>query len=156
MPASAAGRGRVSEQAEAQRAQIEKIWAQRLERAEFAVERARRQYQLAEPENRLVVRQLEKDWEAALAERELLVREHEQFLAARPRLLSQAERDQIRVLAQDIPAIWNAPSTTMADRKQLTCSSSRCASRCTASARRPMSKSPGPVGTSPRRRSCGP
>lgn len=119
MPASAAGRGRVSEQAEAQRAQIEKIWAQRLERAEFAVERARRQYQLAEPENRLVVRQLEKDWEAALAERELLVREHEQFLAARPRLLSQAERDQIRVLAQDIPAIWNAPSTTMADRKQL-------------------------------------
>jgi hypothetical protein len=119
VPASAAGRGRVSEQAEAQRAQIEKIWAQRLERAEFAVERARRQYQLAEPENRLVVRQLEKDWEAALAERELLVREHEQFLAARPRLLSQAERDQIRVLAQDIPAIWNAPSTTMADRKQL-------------------------------------
>jgi DNA invertase Pin-like site-specific DNA recombinase len=108
-----------AEQAETQRAQIERIWAQRLERAEYAVERARRQYQLAEPENRLVVRQLEKDWEAALAERECLVREHEQFTATRPRMLSPAERDQIRALAQDVPAIWNAPSTTMADRKQL-------------------------------------
>ena len=108
-----------AEQAEAQRAQVEKIWAQRLERVEFAAERARRQYQLAEPENRLVVRQLEKDWEAALAERERLAREHEQFTAARPRTLSRAEREQIRALAHDIPAIWCAPTTTMAERKQL-------------------------------------
>ena len=56
-------------QVEARRAQVDRIWRQRLERAEFAADRARRQYQLAEPENRLVVRQLEKDWEAALAER---------------------------------------------------------------------------------------
>src|SRR5262249_20032747 len=42
-------------QAEAQRAQVDRIWRQRLERAEFAADRARRQYQLVEPENRLVV-----------------------------------------------------------------------------------------------------
>lgn len=52
------------------RAQADRIWRQRLERAEIAADRTRRQYQLAEPENRLVVRQLEKDWETALAERE--------------------------------------------------------------------------------------
>jgi transposase len=52
-------------QVEARRAQADRIWRQRLERAEFAADRARRQYQLAEPENRLVVRQLEKDWETA-------------------------------------------------------------------------------------------
>ena len=54
--------------AEDERAMLDKLWRQRLERARYAADRARRQYQLAEPENRLVTRQLEADWEAALAE----------------------------------------------------------------------------------------
>src|SRR5207247_4965101 len=94
-------------------------WRQRLERADFAAGRARRQYQLAEPENRLVVRQLEKDWETALAERQRLGEEYDRFTAARPRTLTAAEREQIRALAADLPAVWNAPTTTDADRKQL-------------------------------------
>ena len=55
-------------QAEDEGAMLGKLWRQRLERARYAADRARRQYQLAEPENRLVARQLETDWEAALAE----------------------------------------------------------------------------------------
>jgi DNA invertase Pin-like site-specific DNA recombinase len=106
-------------QAGARRAQVDRIWRQRLERADFAADRARRQYQLAEPENRLVARQLEKDWEAALAERQRLGEEYDRFTAARPRTLTAAEREQIRALAADIPAIWHAPTTTDADRKQL-------------------------------------
>src|SRR5258708_2027583 len=112
-PLAAAGQG------EARRAQVDQIWRQRMERAEFAADRARRQYQLAEPENRLVARQLEKDWETALAERERLGEEYDRFAASRPRILTPAERDQIRALATDIPAIWHAPTTTSADRKQL-------------------------------------
>jgi DNA invertase Pin-like site-specific DNA recombinase len=106
-------------QAGARRAQVDRIWRQRLERADFAADRARRQYQLAEPENRLVVRQLEKDWEAALAERQRLGEEYDRFTAGRPRTLTPAERAQIRALAADIPAIWHAPTTTDTDRKQL-------------------------------------
>ena len=106
-------------QAGARRAQVDRIWRQRLERADFAADRARRQYQLAEPENRLVVRQLEKDWETALAERQRLGEEYDRFTASRPRTLTAAEREQIRALAADIPAIWHAPTTTDADRKQL-------------------------------------
>ncbi|MGE5132506.1 MAG: recombinase family protein, partial [Gemmatimonadota bacterium] len=106
-------------QAEARRAQVDRIWRQRLERADYAADRARRQYQLAEPENRLVARQLEKDWEAALAERQRLGEEYDRFTAARPRTLTTAEREQIRALAADTPAIWHAPTTTDADRKQL-------------------------------------
>src|SRR5206468_3073165 len=106
-------------QVETRRAEVDRIWRQRLERADFACDRARRQYQLAEPENRLVARQLEKDWEAALAERQRLGEEYDRFTAARPRTLTDAEREQIRALAADIPAIWNAPTTTDADRKQL-------------------------------------
>jgi hypothetical protein len=56
-------------QAETRRAEAGWIWRQRLERADFACDWARRHYQLAEPENRLVTRQLERKWEAALAER---------------------------------------------------------------------------------------
>jgi DNA invertase Pin-like site-specific DNA recombinase len=108
-----------AEQVEGQRAQVDRIWRQRLERAEFAADRARRQYQLAEPENRLVARQLEKDWEAALAERQRLGEEYDRFTAARPRTLTAAEREQIRALAADLPAVWDAPTTSDADRKQL-------------------------------------
>ncbi len=106
-------------QAEQQRAQVDRIWRQRLERADYQAERARRQYQLVEPENRLVARQLEKDWEAALAERQRLGEEYDRFTAARPRTLTAAEREQIRALAADLPAVWRAPATTDADRKQL-------------------------------------
>ena len=106
-------------QAGARRAQVDRIWQQRLERAEFAADRARRQYQLTEPENRLVARQLEKDWEAALAERQHLGEEYDRFTASRPRTLTPAERAQIRALAADVPAVWHAPTTTDADRKQL-------------------------------------
>jgi len=106
-------------QAGAQRAQAGQIWRQRLERADFAAGRARRQYQFAEPENRLVVRQLEKDWETALAERQRLGEEYDRFTVTRPRTLTAAEREQIRALAADLPAVWNAPTTTDADRKQL-------------------------------------
>ena len=106
-------------QAGAQRAQVDRIWRQRLERADYAAGRARRQYQLAEPENRLVVRQLERDWEAALAGRQRLGEEYDRFAAARPRTLTAAEREQIRALAADLPAVWHAPTTTDADRKQL-------------------------------------
>ncbi|UYQ66808.1 hypothetical protein [Streptomyces peucetius] len=98
---------------------MDQIWRQRLERAEFAVDRARRQYQLAEPENRLVVRQLETDWETAMGERQRLQEEYDRFLAVRPRTLSAAEREQIRALAADVPGIWHAPTTSDADRKQL-------------------------------------
>jgi hypothetical protein len=106
-------------QAEAQREQVDRIWRQRLERAGYQAERARRQYQLAEPENRLVVRQLERDREAALAGRQRLGEEYDRFAAARPRTLTAAEREQIRALAADLPAVWDAPTATNADRKQL-------------------------------------
>jgi len=106
-------------QVEARRAEAGRIWRQRLERADFACDRARRQYQLAEPENRLVARQLEREWEAALAERAHLGEEYERYQRVRPARLSAAELAAIRALAGDIPALWAAPATTVADRKRL-------------------------------------
>jgi DNA invertase Pin-like site-specific DNA recombinase len=106
-------------QAEDERAALDKLWRQRLERARYAADRARRQYQLAEPENRLVTRQLEADWEAALAEAGRLEADYQRFTEEQPATLTADERAAIQALATDLPRTWNAPSTTQADRKEL-------------------------------------
>ena len=106
-------------QAEDERAMLDKLWRQRLERARYAADRARRQYQLAEPENRLVVRQLETDWEEALAGAGRLEADYQRFTEEQPATLTPAERAAIQALAADLPQVWHAPSTTQADRKEL-------------------------------------
>src|SRR5262249_46947870 len=108
-----------AEHAEAERAQLDTLWRQRLQRARYAADRARRQYQLAEPENRLVVRQLERDWEAALAEVDRLAGDYQRFTDTHPKTLSPRERDVIRALAADLPAVWHAPTTATTDRKEI-------------------------------------
>jgi DNA invertase Pin-like site-specific DNA recombinase len=52
---------------QAERAALEQHWRQRLERAQYKVDQARRRYASTEPENRLVARTLEREWEEALA-----------------------------------------------------------------------------------------
>jgi hypothetical protein len=106
-------------QAENERAALDKLWRQRTERARYAADRARRQYQLAGPENRLVTRQLEADWEEALADAGRLEGEYQRFAEQQPAVLADAERDAIRAVASDLPAVWSAPTTTPADRKEL-------------------------------------
>jgi hypothetical protein len=106
-------------QAEDERAMLGKLWRQRLERARYNADRARRQYQLAEPENRLVIRQLEAGWEAALAEAARLEADYQRFTEEQPEALTEAQRAAIQSLASDLPQVWHAPSTTQADRKEL-------------------------------------
>jgi Recombinase zinc beta ribbon domain/Recombinase len=83
-PAGVAVSLRAAEQVQAERAELDKLWAQRLERAQLDADRARRCYRLAEPENRLVVRQLEADWEAALAAQQRLREDYDRFTRTRP------------------------------------------------------------------------
>jgi len=118
-PAALAVSMAAAAQAEDERAMLDKLWRQRLERARYAAGRARRQYQLAEPENRLVARQLEADWEAALAETARLEADYQRFAEEQPAALTAAERAAIQALAADIPQVWHALSTTQADRKEL-------------------------------------
>jgi hypothetical protein len=110
---------RAAEQILADRAGIEKIWRLRLERAQINVDRARRCYQLAEPENRLVVRALEKDWEAALAARQQLTEDWHRFCHSAPSALTTQQKAAIAAAAADLPGLWAAPSTTDADRKEV-------------------------------------
>jgi hypothetical protein len=109
----------LSENLERERAVQHREWQHRLERAHYEVERARRQYDAVEPENRLVVRTLEQRWEAALADELRIKAEHERFLAEQPLPLTPQERTAIERLARDIPSLWSAPTTTTADRQEI-------------------------------------
>jgi DNA invertase Pin-like site-specific DNA recombinase len=110
---------KVAEDLEAERARHLTHWEQRLERARFEVERARRQYDAVEPENRLVARTLERNWEQALAAQGKLEVDFARFLAAEPATLTEEERQAIRTLASDIPALWHAETTTDVDRQAI-------------------------------------
>jgi hypothetical protein len=107
------------EQLEAQARQVDQQWKRQIERAQYEADLARRRYVAVDPDNRLVARSLERDWNDKLAEVQRL--EREQALLPRPTALqfSDAQRQQIRALAQDLPAIWYAATTTWAERKQL-------------------------------------
>jgi DNA invertase Pin-like site-specific DNA recombinase len=104
---------------EGQHREQDSLWQKRLERARYEAERAKRQYDHVEPENRLVVRHLEREWEGKLSAQRELDEEHGRFTREQPRVLSQEERDGIRKLAADIPALWNSPHTTCAERKEI-------------------------------------
>ena len=55
--------------------QLERQWSMKKERARYEAERARRQYDAVDPDNRLVARSLERQWEEKL--REVEAAEHE-------------------------------------------------------------------------------
>jgi DNA invertase Pin-like site-specific DNA recombinase len=102
-----------------ERERLHRHWKQRLERATYEAERAERQYQAVEPENRLVARSLERQWEEALCKQRDLEEEYDRFLKERPVELSEDQRARILALSSDLPALWNAPETIAADRKEI-------------------------------------
>lgn len=109
----------LAEDIELERTARQRHWAQRLERAHYEIVLARRRYEAVDPENRLVARTLEREWEAALAAEQALQVEHERELARQPAKLQAVEIAAIRHLAEDVPALWHAPTTTPADRQMI-------------------------------------
>jgi DNA invertase Pin-like site-specific DNA recombinase len=102
-----------------QRDELEKHWQQRLTRARYEADRGRRQYEAVEPENRLVAAELEKRWEQSLQGERRLREDYQRLAASQPAQLSEVQRQEIRSLAMDIPALWNSPQTSAADRQSI-------------------------------------
>jgi DNA invertase Pin-like site-specific DNA recombinase/uncharacterized protein YndB with AHSA1/START domain len=94
-------------------------WRRQVEQARYEAGRAERRYRAVDPDNRLVARGLETEWNTALqaladAEAELTRRE-----TARPKTLTPQEKSTILALGDDLAEAWSAPTTTDKDRKQL-------------------------------------
>lgn len=118
-PAGLAASLQAIEQLEADHETTLAQFRRELERARYAAQRAERRYRAVDPDNRLVARGLEAEWESALrelkaAEAELSNREH-----SRPRPFSREERDSILALGKDLKGVWSAPTTSDRDRKEL-------------------------------------
>ena len=108
-----------AEQIEMDRESALKHWRLGVERASHAASLAERRYRAVDPDNRLVARGLEREWEESLtsletAKAELARREQE-----RPRVLSIEERSRLCALGPDLAAVWAATTTTPRDRKEL-------------------------------------
>jgi len=88
-----------------------------LRQARYEADRAQRQYDAVEPENRLVNETLERRWNVALTR----VAEVEHRLAAliptaRP---APIDRAQLLALADDLPAVWRRPATDIPLKKRI-------------------------------------
>jgi DNA-binding transcriptional MerR regulator len=104
---------------ERERKQLDNHWQQRLARSRHEVEQARRQYAAVDPDHRLVARELERRWDEGLRADEQLRADYARFQRDCPTQLSASERHQIRNLSQDLPALWNAKTTTPQDRQSV-------------------------------------
>lgn len=107
------------EQLECEAAMLERQWKMRIERARYEATRAQRQYEMCEPENRLVARNLERLWETKLRAVEEAEQEFEAWRRQNGTVLTDEDRRQILALGEDLPKLWAAPTTTNADRKQI-------------------------------------
>ena len=72
-----------------------------------------------EPENRLVARELERQWESSLRTQKELEQQHERFRRDHPVSLTDGQRALIRSLAMNLPKVWHAPTTTNSDRQRI-------------------------------------
>ena len=106
-----------AEDIEQERKKIERQWQHRLERAQYHVDRAARQYHCVEPENRLVARELERQWEQKLLELQQLKEEYARFCDKQPTVLTDVERRTIENLSAHISNLWRSTETSYADRK---------------------------------------
>ena len=90
-----------------------------LRQAHYEAARARRQYDGADPENRLVAGELERRWnERLIAVRDLEL-EIERLDADEAPALSEADRARLIGLGQDLARAWDSPGATPQTRKKI-------------------------------------
>jgi DNA invertase Pin-like site-specific DNA recombinase len=108
-----------AERLEADREATLKQWRLGVERASYEASRAERRYRAVDPDNRLVARGLEREWEECLGALDAAKAELARRGAERPRVLSEAERASLLSVGADLNSVWNAATTSPRDRKEL-------------------------------------
>jgi DNA invertase Pin-like site-specific DNA recombinase len=104
---------------QSRREQALQQWDAELEQAEYNVQLARRRYEAADPDNRLVAGELEARWEEAMRELQQRQRDRQEFLNEQQSPLSVRDERLVKQLSGDLASVWHANTTTMEDRKKL-------------------------------------
>jgi DNA invertase Pin-like site-specific DNA recombinase len=109
----------VFEELRARQAEVDRLRRAQVERAHEEAELAQRQYLLARPENRLVVDNLERQWNEKLTSLSQAEEEYSRMSKSQPSALTDEDRDRVHALASDLPRVWNDPRTPARDRKRM-------------------------------------
>jgi hypothetical protein len=109
----------VFEELRARQGEVDRMRRAQVERAREEAELAQRQYLLARPENRLVVDNLERQWNEKLMSLARTEEEYARMSKSQPSALTEEDRDRIHALASDLPRVWNDPRTPARDRKRM-------------------------------------
>ncbi len=118
-PAALAATAKALGEAESQHRRRLAVFELAVERARLEADRARRQFDAVEPENRLVGRTLERAWEEALVAQRRAEADLTAQRARRPTRLTEEEVAWLARAGADVGAVFNAPTTTWRERKQL-------------------------------------
>jgi hypothetical protein len=107
-----------AEQMQQQRQELRKSITLEVEQARYEARLAARRYEAVDPDQRLVAAELEARWNAALQKTQDLenrLRDFDDEIKSMP----APSKEVLLNLAQDLPAIWNSPSTDMRLKQRL-------------------------------------
>jgi excisionase family DNA binding protein len=90
-----------------------------LEQARYETARARRQYDVVDPDNRLVAGELERRWNERLLAARALEGERDALAAVPDASLSEEDRQRLLALGSDLERAWNSAGATPATRKRI-------------------------------------
>ncbi|MGL9759663.1 MAG: hypothetical protein ACR5LA_13590 [Wolbachia sp.] len=98
---------------------LDKQWQMQIKRADYEVQLAQRRYEEVDPSNRLVAGTLEKRWNEALIALEEAQAQYDEYKKKDVLVATKQQKKQVLALAQDLPRLWNAESTSARDRKRI-------------------------------------
>jgi len=107
-----------ADRADRARAEVRAVLAREVDDAKYEARLAERRYEAVDPDKRLVARELEGRWEAALERVRALEERLTKADAGSPQP-AVADRGALLALAADLPAVWNAPSSDMRTKQRI-------------------------------------
>ena len=107
-----------SDDASRQQDDVLQAWTRDLEAARYAAQRAQKQYDATDPENRLVADELERRWNHALQRVHEIQGRIEQHLHTKPGV-APPTREEFAGLAADLEAVWHGPHADVRVKKRL-------------------------------------
>jgi DNA invertase Pin-like site-specific DNA recombinase len=107
-----------SEGAARQQDEVLHAWRRDLEAAHYAARRAQKQYDAADPDNRLVTDELERRWNQALQRVHEIEERIEQHLQQHAQVAAPT-REDFEDLAADLEAVWHSPHADVRVKKRV-------------------------------------
>jgi len=109
----------VQQEVEARITETDALRRKHVERARYEAELARRRYMNVDPDNRLVIDNLEAEWNNKLRTLAETQEEYEQQTQKQRILVDSQTRDQLLSLAADFQHVWNDSSVEHRERKRI-------------------------------------